>query len=821
MGLDGLLDELRGAPEHRDNFVVWRELPPRPARYAAFPDGLDARVVEALRTRRIERLWSHQAAAAAAALRGEHLVVVTPTASGKTLCYNLPVLSTILRDPSARALYMFPTKALAQDQLDELHGLITAAAADIKTFTYDGDTPGDARRAVRAAGHIVITNPDMLHTGILPHHTKWQKLFQNLRYVVIDELHGYRGVFGSHVANVIRRLRRICRFYGADPVFICCSATIANPEELAENLIGAPVTAVRESGAPSGKKIVALYNPPVVNRELGIRRSSMQVARTIAATLIRGGAQTLVFASSRTSVEILLTYLQRELRRRPGEPERVRGYRGGYLPLERRAIERGLRAGEVRGVVATNALELGIDIGGLEAAVLLGYPGSVASTWQQFGRAGRRQGLAAAVLVATSSPLNQYIAAHPDFIFAGAPEAGLINPDNFYILVSHLKCAAFELPFRVGEPFGANTDVLLELLAEQEVLHREDGLYHWMNEAYPTEHVSLRSASVDNFVIVDTGADPYGGGRRGPGLPGPTPERPGLRPAGRTPFPGGNGEGEELVSPSGRGDHTREERFRARVIGEVDRPSAPMLVHKDAIYFHGGHQYHVDHLDYEERKAYVHAVDVDYYTDAELAVDLRVLAEDRKDETAAALWAQGEVHLAFQPTIFKKIKLETHENVGWEKINLPQEDMHTAAAWLALRDAATAGLTGEDVQGGLWGLGNLLRNVAPVFVLCDPRDVSVETEVKSPHTELPTVFLYDVVPGGVGLTEKLYEVRAALLRAAREHVLACGCADGCPSCVGPQNEVAGNPKRAAAIMLERLGRPAPTPSPSASIGGGE
>ncbi|MFN8559715.1 MAG: DEAD/DEAH box helicase [Dehalococcoidia bacterium] len=485
MGLAELLRELRAAPAHRENFVTWRETPPRPARYADFPVGSDPRLIDALHARGIDRLWTHQAAAAAAALDGKNVVVVTPTASGKTLCYNLPVLSTVLRDPSARALYLFPTKALAQDQLDELHGLITAIGADIKTHTYDGDTPGEVRRAVRAAGHVVITNPDMLHTGVLPHHTRWQRLFQNLKYVVIDELHGYRGVFGSHVANVIRRLRRVCHFYGSEPVFICCSATIANPEELARNLIGAPVTPITDSGAPAGPKVVALYNPPVVNRELGIRRSSTQVARQIAEHFIRGGVQTIVFASSRTGVEILLTYLQRALRRRPGDAERVRGYRGGYLPNERRAIERGLRSGQVRGVVTTNALELGIDIGGMEAAVLLGYPGSVASAWQQFGRAGRRGELAAAIMVATSSPLNQYIAAHPDFIFAGAPEAGLINPDNFYILVSHLKCAAFELPFRAGEPFGANTDVLLDLLVEEGVLHREGDRYHWDERGLP------------------------------------------------------------------------------------------------------------------------------------------------------------------------------------------------------------------------------------------------------------------------------------------------------------------------------------------------
>ncbi len=765
-GLATLLDRLRTAPEHRDNWIVWREMLPQPARYAPFPETIDASVQSALRARGIEQLWTHQAEAAAAALRGEHTVVVTPTASGKTLCYNLPVLSTIARDPSARALYLFPTKALSQDQLDELHDLITSMGRDIKTHTYDGDTPGDIRRAVRTAGHIVITNPDMLHTGVLPHHTKWQKLFENLRYVVIDELHGYRGVFGSHVANVIRRLRRICRFYGSDPVFICCSATIANPKELAEGLIDRPVTLIDRSGAPTGKKVIALYNPPVVNRELGIRRSSMAVVRSIATSLITGGAQTIVFASSRTGVELLLTYLRRGLRQQPGQAERIEGYRGGYLPNERRAIEQGLREGSVRGVVSTNALELGIDIGGLEAAVLLGYPGSISSTLQQMGRAGRSGDLAAAIMVATSSPLNQYIAAHPDFLFSGAPESARINPDNFYVLISHLKCAAFELPFDAGEGFGANTDLLLDLLVEEGVLHREGDRYHWMSEVYPAEDISLRAASVDNFVIVDTGEGLQGRGRRDG-------ERP-------------------------------EERYRARVIGEVDRPSAPMLVHKDAIYFHGGRQYHVDRIDYDERRAYVHAVDVDYYTDAELNVDLQVIHEDERTESRAAAWARGDVKVSFQPTVFKKIKLDSHENVGWEKIDLPQEDLHTAATWIALDGTASAGLGNDDIQAGIWGLGNLLVNIAPVFVLCDPRDVHVAQQVKSPHTGRPTVYLYDAAPGGVGLTEKLFDLREALLRAARAQLAACPCEAGCPSCVGPRNEVTGEPKRTALIMLERL-----------------
>jgi DEAD/DEAH box helicase domain-containing protein len=575
------------------------------------------------------------------------------------------------------------------------------------------------------------------------------KLFENLRYVVIDELHGYRGVFGSHVANVIRRLRRICRFYGSDPVFILCSATIKNPRELAEGLTGAPVRLVDGNGAPRGERVIAIYNPPVVNKELGIRRSAVGEVRRLAGKLIAGGAQTIVFAPSRMTVEILLTYLRESVKRRAGQPERVRGYRGGYLPLERREIERGLRAGEVRGVVATNALELGIDIGGLEAAVLLGYPGSIASTWQQFGRAGRRHDLAFAMLVASSSPLNQYIAAHPEYLLDKSPESGLINPDNYHILISHLKCAAFELPFEDGEEYGPDGAAYLDLLVEEDLLHHAGSKYYWMAETYPAEFVSLRSASIDNFVIIEQGPKP-------------------------------------------------------RVIGEVDRPSAPTLIHEEAIYFHGGRQYLVDRLEWEEKKAYVRPVDVDYYTDAELAVDLKVLDQFAEQELGAARVAHGEVAVSYLATIFKKIKLDTHENVGWGKIHLPQEDLHTTAYWLALAPAATGDLEGDAMQGGLWGLGNLIVHVAPLFLMCDPRDVRVVTQVRAPHTDLPTVFLYESVPGGVGFADRLFTEQSALLRAARDLVAGCGCEFGCPSCVGPQNEVAGDPKAAALRMLDAL-----------------
>ncbi|MFQ5381729.1 MAG: DEAD/DEAH box helicase [Dehalococcoidia bacterium] len=727
-----------------------RRIEARPAESTPWPEELDEGLVALFRARGIERPYSHQAASIERALRRENVVVVTPTASGKTLCYNAPVLNTILRDPSSRALYLFPTKALAQDQLDELHGLTAALGAGIGVHTYDGDTPGDARRAIRESGHIVLTNPDMLHTAILPHHTKWVKLFESLEFIVIDELHTARGVFGSHVANVVRRLRRLCQFYGSDPVFICCSATIANPGELAEALVGDSVAVVDNNGAPAGERVLVVHNPPVVNRELGIRQSALKSARDIAATLIREGIQTIVFAPSRMRVELLLTYLRDTLRRHPGSTERITGYRGGYLPNERRRIERDLRDGTIRAVVATNALELGIDIGSLGASVVTGYPGTLASLWQQFGRAGRTRETALSVLVASSNPLDQYVATHPDFLFEGSVEQALIDRDNLYIQASHLKCAAFELPFEEGESFGPHTAEMLEILVEEGVLQRSANRYHWMSEVYPAEHVSLRTASTDNFVIIEEGPEP-------------------------------------------------------RVIGECDRPSAPLLIHKDAIYIHRGQQYEVDRLDWEEKKAYVHRVDVDYFTDAQLAVELQVLDSFRGAESPADSCRHelGEVAITFLATIFKKVKLNTHENVGWGKIAIPEESMHTAAYWLSFHQKATKGLRRDEIAAGLAGIAHLARNLAPVRCMCDPGDIGAEPQVRAPFTGEPTVFLYDMAPGGIGLAEQLWGIRDELLRTCLETARTCDCDYGCPACVGPQVDEHSPARRAAIRLLDR------------------
>ncbi len=504
MNLAQLLDTLKADERFTRHVTRWERIPAAPGRYADFPTELDPRLGEVLRARGIERLYSHQAEAVAHVLAGRSVVVPTPTASGKTLCYNLPVLDRILREPSARALYLFPTKALAQDQMHEVHGLVEDLGADIKTYTFDGDTPETARRAIRSSGHIVVTNPDMLHQGILPHHTLWVKLFENLRYVVVDEVHQYRGVFGSHVANVLRRLCRVAEFYGSAPRFVCCSATIANPRELAERLTGAEVAEVAENGAPRGAKHFIFYNPPVVNAELGIRQSVVKTTRRIAERFMGTGSQMIIFARSRMRVELLLTYLEKAGRKVGIKSGEVRGYRGGYLPDERRTIELGLRDGSVGTVVSTNALELGIDIGRLDVCVMAGYAGTVASTWQQAGRAGRRQDLSAVVLVASSSPADQYVINNPDFFFGRSPEHATLDADNLVILMSHLKCAAFELPFQAEERYGGRrVDEILEYLVEQRVLHRSGDRYHWMTDTYPAEDVSLRSAAPENVVIID------------------------------------------------------------------------------------------------------------------------------------------------------------------------------------------------------------------------------------------------------------------------------------------------------------------------------
>jgi DEAD/DEAH box helicase domain-containing protein len=685
--LDAALERLAAGPVDRPDtpdlhITAVRRLPAITAQFAPFPDALDSRLKNALSSRGIEQLYTHQADAIDHALAGRNVVVITPTASGKTLCYNAPVLHSILQDSSSRALYLFPTKALAQDQLAELQTM-SDTLSGIGVYTYDGDTPQDARRTIRSRAHLVLSNPDMLHSGILPHHPRWAKLFENLKYVVIDELHAYRGVFGSHLCNVLRRLRRICRHYGSSPTFICSSATIANPKELAERLTEAPFALVEKSGAPRGEKFFVFVNPPVVNHQLGIRRSYLSETRRIASEFLKRNLQLIVFAQSRLTTEILTTYLKDDFEGVPGAPERIRGYRGGYLPLRRREIEKGLREGAVRAVVSTNALELGIDIGALDVSVLAGYPGTIAATWQRAGRAGRRASRSAAVMVASSAPLDQFVVRNPSYFFDASPERALIDPDNLHILVDHIKCAAFELPFTGTEEFGRhNLQDILGVLSEQGLVHCTNGAWTWTNESYPADAVSLRSVSSDNFVVVDT---------------------------------------------------TNE----TRVIGETDFTSGPTTLHPKAIYIVEGKLYQVERLDFEGRKAFVREIDCDYYT---TAITYSKVTPIDEFETGTGVVSDagrpvpdrshGEVHVVSRVVGFKKIKFYTNENVGSGELDLPEQQMHTTAYWLTVPAGVMALLpyASDDRRDGVVGLAFALRQVAQLLLMCDGHDIGISID---------------------------------------------------------------------------------------------
>jgi DEAD/DEAH box helicase domain-containing protein len=780
-----------------------RRFPAREAEFADWPEWVTAELRSAYASKGIVRPYSHQAAAAEAVHAGKNVVIVTPTASGKTLCYNLPVINAILENGDTRALYLFPTKALAQDQLAELYDLnqklepqgLDVEAEEVQNtfgvFTYDGDTPRDARKAIREKGHVVLTNPDMLHTGVLPHHTRWTRLFENLKFIVIDELHSYRGVFGSHLCNVLRRLRRIARFYGSDPRFICCSATIANPGELAERLTEDEVEVLDSNGAPAGEKTFVFYNPPVVNRALGIRRSYINESSRVAQEFLKHDLQTMVFANSRLHTEILLTYLQQANPHFPGTAETIRGYRGGYLPRERREIERGLREGRIRGVVSTSALELGIDVGSLDATVMAGYPGTIAATWQRAGRAGRRSGSSCTVMVASSAPLDQFMVRHPDYFFGNTPEHAFIQPDNLEILINHLKCAAFELPIAPEDKFGeADVQDLCARLADAGYLHSTGEHYHWTQEAYPADTVSLRSATSDNFIIIDVTGQP-------------------------------------------------------EVIGEVDFPSALMTVHEKAIYLHGGEQYHVEHLDFKERKAYVKKADVDYYTDAVRYTQVRVLevagesrtfeepeGADQATSTKAGSshWrSHGDVLVRSQVVGFKKIKFFTNENIGAGKLELPENEMHTTAYWLTLERALVESLpfSISERQSGMLGLLHAMESVATLLLMCDGRDLGTaigerppapgaesEAFLPVPLKEAisgtakeffePNLYLFDAYPGGIGFSEPLFRAHELLVNRTRELIAGCGCESGCPSCVGPAGDLAPRAKDAALAILHRV-----------------
>ncbi len=726
---------------------------PKPGNYAEFPRDLDERLLAACRDRGMDRLYSHQAESYAAARSGKNTVVVTPTASGKTLCYNLPVMQTLLEDPDGRALYLFPTKALSQDQQSEINGMVgegeRSGRIPLKVGVYDGDTPQSVRSEARDKGRIIISNPDMLHAGILPNHTKWVRFFSKLRFVVIDEMHTYRGVFGSHVANLIRRIKRIARFYGSDPVFILCSATIGNPKELAERLIGSEAVLIERSGAPSGKKTVVLYNPPLVDSVQGIRRSVMNESQRWALAFLKGGVKTILFAHSRVRTEVIASYVNDSLRNMYNDNHGITvvPYRGGLLPNERRKIEKGLREGDIQGVVSTNALELGIDIGGLDASVVAGFPGSFASFWQQAGRAGRRQTESVAVFIASASPLDQFIISHPDYFFDRPQETAQIDPDNPFVLTDHIKCAAFELPFTdqglPSDPFPEEgTAEILEWLQEDGILRHTAGRWHWSDRAYPAEAVSLRSATVDNVVIVDV------------------------------------------------------TKGKNEVIGEMDRPSAKELIFPNAIYIHLGKQFVVKTLDIPNRRAEVEETESNYFTDAVVKTDIQVLSEDERSEGIApgTTLVVGDLLVRTQVSKFKKLRFHTHENLGFGEIALDAEERETRGLILLLdgierrgnKDAADLLEELDEAAQAetLGGIASIIRSVAPFFLLCDRRDIGVAPRVRDLHFGCPALYVYDSAPGGTGLSEALAARIHDVFAAAAGRVGACECECGCPSCIG-------------------------------------
>jgi len=745
-----ILNDLRSSRPFMENVTRWEVLPAREGEYAPLPDSLPEVVRTSLEKKGIRRLYSHQAACYDAAEKGENLCVVTPTASGKTLCYNLPVLKTLLEEPESRALYLFPTKALSQDQQSALNDIVLGDEIPVKICTYDGDTPGSLRIAARRSGRIIISNPDMLHSGILPNHPKWIDFFKSLRYIVLDEVHTYRGVFGSHMTNLLRRLKRIAAFYGSDPQFICCSATIGNPADLTRAIIEKPVTLVDRNGAPSGEKHLIFYNPPLVDAVQGIRRGVVNTSQKLAVKLLRQGVKTIIFSRSRVKTELVASYINKRLANVYNDNHRIRveSYRGGYLPGERRKIEKGLRDGTVQGVVSTNALELGIDIGGLDAAVLAGFPGSIASSWQQAGRAGRTSNLSMAIFVASSSPVDQYLVQTPEYFFGANPESGFVDPDNLYILMDHLKCASFEIPFRKGEGFPEDVSSLLGYLEENGVLRFTGDSWYWADRSYPSEEISLRTGASENVVIIDTTKGRY------------------------------------------------------NVIGEMDSHSARELIFDEAIYLHRGEQYIVKKLDLENHLCMVEESNLNYYTDSILKSDIKVLEADGESDRWGQTLTHCDILLRNEVSKYKKIKFQTHENIGYGDIHLPEEEMHTRAVFLSLIPGTPAGdafaLIPELMQAPVLSrVAALIRNTAPLFLLCRSTDIGVTGRVRDPHFECPGVFVYDTYPGGIGLADNFTEKMEEIFRAGLDLVTDCSCREGCPSCVGPidqQDQFEANPR---------------------------
>ena len=823
----------KAEPTIGPNFTLFHSLPAKEAQWMPFPAGLPDSIQFALRSMGISALYSHQLQAWNLAESGKNFVVVTSTASGKTLCYNLPIISRVLSDDFARAMYIFPTKALAQDQFAGLTRWNEHLPPDDRfpCGIYDGDTPTSSRQAIRKNSRVILTNPDMLHTGILPHHTSWVEFFRGLRYIVIDEIHTYRGVFGSHIANLIRRLKRIAHFYGADPQFIFTSATIANPRSLAEGLSEERVEVIDEDGAPSGERLFAIYNPPVINPDLGLRAGVLQESTRLMNDLLAYKIQTLQFVRTRRAVEWMLKFLQFGL---SGELNAVQGYRSGYLPLERRAIEQDMRSGKTLGVVATNALELGIDIGSISVVIISGYPGTIASTRQQAGRAGRKQDAALAIFIASGDPLDQFLVNHPEYLLERSPEQALIDTDNLLILLQHIRCAAFELPFSEGEKFGALDQPLLQdilgLLASSNQLHKNGKKYFWMADEYPSSQVSLRSSSSETIVLQVE-------------------------------------EQEKLIT-----------------IGEIDYESALWMVHPQAVYLHAGQSYLVESLDLVNQLARMSVYTGDYYTQPRKETSVEMLQLLESDKMTGYQKSFGDIKVTTKVIGYRKVRWYTNENLGEGDLTLPPSELVTTGYWLTISDEIVeilrdqghwtndpndygsqwdrirmlvrqrdkftcqacgvqetekshhvhhkipfrAFLSAQEanrldnlttlcpqchkraeanlrIRSGLAGLSYVFHHLSPLFLMCDINDLGAYADAQSPLSEgHPVVAVYDLVPAGIGLSKKLFEIESHVLLEARQLIFQCGCHDGCPSCVGPGGENGTGGKRETLAILDAL-----------------
>ena len=840
MPISDLLNRWRETPQIDANIAEWRTFPAQAAQTEPLPADLAPILTNTLQQRGINALYSHQAAAWTASGEGEHVVVVTGTASGKSLCYNLPVLNRLTSQPESRALYLFPTKALARDQAAGVrqlgHSLFDVTSNNLAVAAYDGDTPSGVRPAIRKQARIVITNPDMVHTGILPHHPRWVDFFRQLQTVVIDEMHVYRGVFGSHVANVLRRLRRVANFYGATPQFILTSATIANPVELAEQLVEGPVRLINDDGAAKGTRHFMIYNPPVVDADLNLRRSALQESVRLGGDLFEHNIQTLVFGHSRRTVELLLRHLrERVVLPDADSTEQIRAYRSGYLSQQRREIEQGLRDGVVRTIAATSALELGIDIGGMDAVVMAGYPGTVARTWQQAGRAGRQAGESLAIVIASANPLDQFLAQHPEYFFDRSAERALINPDNLLILLQHLRCAAFELNFELDETFGNvpahSVAEILNFLHENGELHQSGTKFFWMADQYPAQAVSLRSASPER-VRLTVSEGPQAG----------------------------------------------------QTIGEVDRASAPWMVHPNAIYLHEGQAYRVVDLNFDELLATLLPASGDVYTEPKRETTVTLIEQMDQQWVAGGAKAYGEILVTEEVTGYQIVQLFTHERLGSGEVSLPPSELHTVGYWLSLsestvdrlrasgqwendpndyganwqsqrnkaraRDGYRCQMCGRAEQGrqhdvhhkmpfrqfdsyaqanqldnlitlcrpchrraetavkmrsGLSGLAAVLGHLAPLFLMCAPSDIAVHADPQSPLADgQPVVLLYELIPAGLGFSQRLFEIHTELLTSARDLINTCPCADGCPSCIGPAGALGQGGKALTLAILEQI-----------------